>query len=52
MLWQIYVIFAGIDANFYNDYAFKVTNRSENMRNSELHRKYRDFAISTATVDP
>ncbi len=35
--------FAGIDANFYNDYAFKVTNRSENMRNSELHRKYRDF---------
>lgn len=35
--------FAGIDADFYNDYAFKVTNRSENMKNSELHRKYRDF---------
>ena len=35
--------FAGIDADFYNDYAFKVTNRSENMRNSELHRKYRDL---------
>ena len=35
--------FAGIDANFYNDYVFKVTNRSENMRNSELHRKYRDL---------
>lgn len=35
--------FADIDADFYNDYVFKVTNRSENMRNSELHRKYRDF---------
>lgn len=35
--------FAGIDADFYNDYAFKVTNRSANMRNSELHRKYRDL---------
>ena len=35
--------FADIDADFYNDYAFKVTNRSENMRNSELHRKYRDL---------
>lgn len=35
--------FAGIDADFYNDYPFKVTNRSENMRNSELHRKYRDL---------
>ena len=35
--------FAGIDAGFFNDYAFKVTNRSENMKNSELHRKYRDF---------
>lgn len=34
--------FAGIDADFYDDYTFKVTNRSENMRNSELHRKYRD----------
>ncbi len=35
--------FAEIDADFYNNYAFKITNRSENMRNSELHRKYRDF---------
>ena len=35
--------FAGIDADFYNTYAFKVTNRSENMRNSEVHRKYRDL---------
>ena len=35
--------FAGIDTDFYNDYAFKVTNRSENMKNSELHRKYRDL---------
>ena len=35
--------FAGIDASFYSDYAFKVTNRTEKMRNSGLHRKYRDF---------
>ena len=35
--------FAGIDAGFYSDYAFKVTNRTEKMRNSGLHRKYRDF---------
>ena len=35
--------FAGIDAGFYKDYAFKVTNRTEKMRNSGLHRKYRDF---------
>lgn len=35
--------FAGIDAGFYRDYAFKVTNRTEKMRNSGLHRKYRDF---------
>ncbi len=35
--------FAGIDTDFYNDYVFKVTNRSENMKNAELHRKYRDF---------
>ena len=35
--------FAEIDADFYNDYAFRVTNRSENMKNAELHRKYRDF---------
>lgn len=35
--------FAGIDADFYTGYTFKVTNRTEKMRNSELHRKYRDF---------
>ncbi len=35
--------FAGIDAGFYTDYTFKVTNRTEKMRNSGLHRKYRDF---------
>ena len=35
--------FAGIDADYYGDYAFKVTNRTQQMRNSELHRKYRDF---------
>lgn len=35
--------FAGIDSHFYSDYAFEVTNRSQQMRNSELHRKYRDF---------
>ena len=35
--------FAGIDADFYSDYTFEVTNRTQNMRNSELHRKYRDF---------
>ena len=35
--------FAGIDAGFYSNYTFKVTNRTEKMRNSGLHRKYRDF---------
>ena len=35
--------FAGIDAGFYSDYGFKVTNRSQQMRNSELHQRYRDF---------
>ena len=35
--------FAGIDAGFYTDYTFKVTNRTEKMRNSRLHRKYREF---------
>lgn len=35
--------FAGIDAHFYRDYAFKVENRTETMKNSELHRKYRAF---------
>ena len=36
-------IFAGIDADFYSDYAFEVTNRTQQMRSSELHRRYRDF---------
>lgn len=35
--------FAGVDPDFYTDYTFKVANRTETMRNSELHRKYRDF---------
>ena len=35
--------FVGIDAGFYSDYGFKVTNRSQQMRNSELHQKYRNF---------
>ena len=35
--------FADIDADFYENYTFTVTNRTEKMRNSELHRKYRDF---------
>lgn len=35
--------FAGIDAGFYSTYTFKITNRTEKMRNSGLHRKYRDF---------
>jgi hypothetical protein len=35
--------FAGIDADFYRDYSFQVTNRTQKMRNSKLHRKYRDF---------
>ena len=35
--------FASIDADFYSDYVFKVTNRTERMRSSEFHRKYRDF---------
>ena len=35
--------FAGIDTDFYSGYTFKVTNRTEKMRNSELHEKYRDF---------
>ena len=33
--------FAGIEPDFYNDYTFKVTNRTEAMRNSGLHNKYR-----------
>ncbi len=35
--------FAGIEANFYEDYVFKVTNRTETMKNTEFHKKYRDF---------
>ena len=35
--------FADIDADFYQNYTFKVTNRTEKMRNSALHEKYRDI---------
>lgn len=35
--------FVDIDASFYEDYAFKVTNRTETMKNTEIHKKYRDF---------
>ena len=35
--------FAGIDSSFYEDYVFKVTNRTETMKNSEVHKKYRDL---------
>ena len=35
--------FAGIDGDFYKNYTFKVTNRTETMRNAEVHRKYRSF---------
>lgn len=33
--------FAGIEPDFYSDYTFKVTNRTETMRNSGLHNRYR-----------
>ena len=33
--------FAGIEPDFYSDYTFKVTNRTETMRNSDLHNRYR-----------
>ena len=33
--------FAGIESDFYKDYTFKVTNRTETMRNSGLHNRYR-----------
>lgn len=35
--------FAGIDAKFYENYGFKVSNRTETMKNTEIHKKYRDF---------
>ncbi len=35
--------FADIEPDFYEDYTFKVTNRTETMRNSEFHQKYRAF---------
>lgn len=35
--------FANIDASFYHDYAFKITNRTETMKNTEFHKKYRDL---------
>ena len=33
--------FAEIDPDFYSDYTFKVTNRTETMRHSGLHNRYR-----------
>lgn len=33
--------FVGIEPDFYSDYTFKVSNRTESMRNPELHNKYR-----------
>ncbi len=33
--------FAGIESDFYKDYTFKVTNRTETMRNSGVHNRYR-----------
>ena len=35
--------FAGIGTDFYTDYTFKITNRTETMRSSGLHQKYRTF---------
>ena len=35
--------FAGIEPDYYHDYTFKVTNRTETMRSSEFHQKYRAF---------
>ena len=35
--------FASIDKGFYKDYEFKVSNRTETMRNAEIHQKYRSF---------
>ena len=35
--------FAGMDGDFYKNYTFKVTNRTETMRNAEVHQKYRSF---------
>ena len=35
--------FASIDKGFYKDYEFKVSNRTETMRNADIHQKYRSF---------
>ena len=35
--------FVGIDSNFYKNYRFQVTNRTETMRNTGFHKKYRNF---------
>ena len=35
--------FAMIEPNFYSGYTFKVENRTETMRNTEFHKKYRNF---------
>ena len=35
--------FADIEPDYYEDYTFKVTNRTETMRSSGFHQKYRAF---------
>lgn len=35
--------FADLESDFYENYTFKVTNRTETMRSSEFHQKYRSF---------
>lgn len=35
--------FTEIDSTFFDDYTFKVTNRTETMRNPDFHQKYRSF---------
>ena len=38
--------FAEIENNFFDGYTFKVTNRTETMKNTELHQKYRALRFS------
>lgn len=38
--------FAEIENDFFDDYTFKVTNRTETMKNTELHQKYRALRFS------
>ncbi|RKU31350.1 hypothetical protein C6497_02330 [Candidatus Poribacteria bacterium] len=35
--------FVRIDPNFYRNYSFQVSNRTETMRNTAFHKKYRNF---------